>query len=168
MPDIPSAIEDLTGDYTIDPQHTRLGFVARHAMVTKVRGAFHDFDGKLSIDAEDPSRSTVEIHIRTASLDTGSEQRDGHLRSADFFDVEANPEIVFRSTSISGKGEEFTVEGDLTIKDKTNPVTIELEYTGSAKDPFGNLRAGFEGGTDVNRKDWASSGTWRSRLVGSS
>jgi polyisoprenoid-binding protein YceI len=150
----PSAIEDMTGEYQLDVAHTRLGFVARHAMVTKVRGSFKEFDGKMFINQEDPSQSTVELRIQTASVDTGQEQRDAHLRSPDFFDVENYPEMIFRTTKISGKGQDFKVKGDLTIKDTTKSVEIELEFTGSAKDPFGNMRAGFEGKTEVNRKDW--------------
>ncbi len=150
----PEAIEDLTGTYQLDPDHTRLGFVARHAMVTKVRGSFKDFDGKVTIDAEDPSQSSVELQIKTTSLDTGQEQRDAHLRSPDFFDVENHPEMLFQSTAVEGNGDKFTVKGDLTIRDVTNPVELDLEYAGSAKDPFGNLRAGFEGGGEINRKDW--------------
>jgi polyisoprenoid-binding protein YceI len=150
----PNAIEDLSGEYQLDTAHTRLGFVARHAMVTKVRGSFKEFEGKVFIDADQPGKSTVELRINTASIDTGQEQRDAHLKSPDFFDVENYPEMIFRATDISGKNEDFKVKGELTIKDTTKPVEIELEFTGSAKDPFGNMRAGFEGTTEINRKDW--------------
>lgn len=154
MTEVSAAIEDLTGEYTFDPQHTRIGFVARHAMVTKVRGSFQQFEGKLSIDAQNPSRSSVELKIDVASLTTGQDQRDAHLRSADFFDIENYPQMLFRSTEITGGGDKFECTGDLTIRDVTRPVTVGLEYTGSAKDPFGNYRIGFEGSGDVNRKDW--------------
>ena len=147
--------EQLTGTYTIDPSHSRLGFVARHAMVTKVRGGFNDFTGRVSIDGENPSRSTAEVTIQAASVDTRSEDRDGHLRSADFFDVETYPEVRFASTAIEQLSDtDYRVTGELTLRDVTNPVTFDLEYAGTAVDPFGNTRVGFEGTVVVNRKDW--------------
>jgi len=158
----PSAIDDLTGEYRLDPTHSRIGFAARHAMVTKVRGTFKQFDGKLYIDGQQPSKSSVEMRINMASIDTGEEKRDVHLRSADFFGVDDYPEMVFRSTSIEGDKTQFKITGDLTIRNTTQPVTFDLEYTGSAKDPFGNLRAGFEGGGQLNRKDWGL--TWNAPL----
>jgi polyisoprenoid-binding protein YceI len=145
----------LTGTYTIDPSHSRLGFVVRHAMVTKVRGNFADFSGTIEVDGADPAGSSVAITAQLASVDTGDEGRDGHLRSADFFDVEANPTMTFTSTGITADGDdEFKVTGDLSIRGVSRPVTIELEYTGAAKDPFGNDRIGFEGKAEINRKDW--------------
>jgi len=157
------AIQDLTGDYEIDVAHTRLGFVARHAMVTSVRGQFTDFAGRLHLDAEDPTRSTAQVTIQVASINTGQEQRDAHLRSPDFFDVEKYPEMTFTSTRAEQVGEDaFRLTGDLTIRDVTRPVTLEVTYNGSAKDPFGNLRAGFEGRATVNRKDWNL--TWNAAL----
>lgn len=149
------AIADLTGDYVIDPAHSRLGFVARHAMVTKVRGHFTDFSGVLHIDAEEPSRSTAEVTIQAASVDTGNDQRDGHLRTNDFFDVENHPTWTFRSTRAEKVGENtYRVTGDLTIKGVTHSVSLDFEHTGSAQDPWGNTRIGFEGSTTVARKDW--------------
>ena len=160
---VPSAIEDLTGDYEIDVAHTRLGFTARHAMVTSVRGSFGDFEGRAHLDAGNPSASTAELTIKTASLSTGQEQRDAHLRSGDFFDVETYPEIRFVSTAAEQIDEDtFRLTGDLTIKDVTRPVSVDFTYNGSAKDPFGNLRAGFDGRTTVNRKDWGL--TWNAAL----
>jgi len=145
----------LTGTYAIDPSHSRLGFVVRHAMVTKVRGKFGDFDGTVTVDGANPSASSVSITAKMATIDTGDEGRDGHLRSGDFFDVEAHPTMTFTSTAITPAGDdEFTVSGDLTIRGVTKPVTIDLEYTGAAKDPFGNERIGFEGKAEINRKDW--------------
>ena len=133
----------LTGSYTIDPSHSRLGFVVRHAMVTKVRGSFADFEGSVTVSAA------------MASVTTGDEGRDGHLRSADFFDVEANPTMAFVSNAIEPDGtDDYKVTGDLTIGGVTRPVTIDLEFTGAAKDPFGNDRIGFEGRAEINRKDW--------------
>ncbi|MFZ5850632.1 MAG: YceI family protein [Actinomycetota bacterium] len=157
------AIQDLTGDYEIDVAHSRLGFVARHAMVTSVRGQFADFAGRLHLDAEDPTRSTAQVTIQVASINTGQEQRDAHLRSPDFFDVEKYPEMTFTSTRAEQVGEDaFRLAGDLTIRDVTRPVTLDITYNGSAKDPFGNLRAGFEGRATVNRKDWNL--TWNAAL----
>jgi polyisoprenoid-binding protein YceI len=161
--DAPTAhLADITGDYTIDPAHSRLGFVARHAMVTKVRGEFSDFSGTAHIDASDPSRSSVAVTIGAATVSTGSKDRDGHLSSPDFFDVETYPELTFVSTEVSRDGDEWTITGDLTIKGTAKPVTIVFEQTGSAQDPFGNVRVGFEGDVTVNRKDWGL--TWNAAL----
>ena len=161
--DRPTGIEDLTGDYQLDVAHTRIYFVARHAMVTSVRGYFHEFDGRLHLDAGDPAASTAEVRIKVASLDTGQEQRDAHLRSPDFFDVETYPDMMFRSTEVVAAGEDvYRVTGDLTVRDRTRPVTLEVSFNGSAKDPFGNLRAGFEGRGVVNRKEWGLS--WNAAL----
>ena len=158
-----STTANLTGDYTIDPTHTRIGFVARHAMVTKVRGSFNEFAGSGHFDAENPSASKVELTIQAASIDTRNADRDGHLRSNDFFDMETYPEIHFVSTKIEASGDdEFEVTGDLTIKGVTKSVTIEFEFDGAATDPFGNHRIGFEGKTVINRKDWGV--TWNAPL----
>ncbi|MDZ5619486.1 YceI family protein [Nocardioides bizhenqiangii] len=156
------ALTDIAGDYTIDTSHSRLGFVARHAMVTKVRGSFEEWQGTAHIDTANPANSWVKLTINAPSVATGSADRDGHLKSADFFDVENFPELTFASTAVSRDGDEWTIAGDLTIKDVTHPVTIEFEEGGSAKDPFGNLRVGFEGETTVNRKDWGL--TWNAAL----
>jgi polyisoprenoid-binding protein YceI len=148
-------LADLTGDYRLDPAHSRLGFVARHAMVTKVRGHFREVEGQLRLDAADPSRSSAHVTVQVASISTGQEDRDTHLRSADFFDAEKFPTITFESTKAEVVGEDtYRLTGDLTIKDVTRPVVIDLEHTGSSKDPFGNYRVGFEGRAQVNRKDW--------------
>ena len=145
----------LTGDYTIDPSHTRLGFSARHAMVTTVRGQFTDFEGTAHVDAENPAASSVSLSIRPASISTGSADRDGHLVSADFFDVENHGEITFASTAVTPlDGDVVRIEGDLTMKGVTKPVAIDFAFEGSAVDPFGNQRIGFEGSLVVNRKDW--------------
>jgi polyisoprenoid-binding protein YceI len=153
----------LTGDYTIDISHSRVGFKARHAMVTNVRGSFNDFAGSIHLDGDKPEASTASVTIKVASIDTRNEQRDGHLRSNDFLSIDEFPEITFTSTGVEEKGDEtFAVTGDLTIKGVTKPVTFEVEYTGTAKDPFGNLRVGFEGTTTINRKDWGVS--WNAAL----
>jgi polyisoprenoid-binding protein YceI len=162
MAETTTALTDITGSYTLDPTHSRIGFVARHAMVTKVRGAFTEWEATADIDAANPAASSVNLTIKAASVDTGVADRDGHLASPDFFDAQTFPEITFVSTDVSRDGDEWRITGDLTIKDVTKPVTIVFEETGSAKDPFGNLRVGFEGETTVNRKDWGLS--WNAAL----
>ncbi|RHW27584.1 polyisoprenoid-binding protein [Nocardioides immobilis] len=157
-----AVLEDISGDYSIDPAHTRLGFVARHAMVTKVRGAFTEVSGTAHVDTVDPSRSSVSIAIVANSITTGQQQRDDHLRSGDFLDSEQYPEITFVSTSVDRDGDEWTIAGDLTIMGLTQPVTVPFEFTGSAKDPFGNVRIGFEGAAAIYRKDWGL--TWNAAL----
>lgn len=150
-----TAVADLSGLYTVDPTHSRFGFVARHAMVTKVRGSFTDFAGSFDMDASDWSASKAQATIQVASVDTGNEHRDSHLRANDFFDAPNYPQITFTSTRVEQTAEDtFAVTGDLTIKGTTKPATIELVYTGSAVDPFGNSRIGFEGTTTINRKDF--------------
>ena len=153
----------LTGTYAIDPTHSRIGFVARHAMVTKVRGSFNGFEGSGYFDVENPAGSRAELTIQAASIDTRNADRDGHLRSNDFFDMETYPEIRFASTSVEQvDGGNYRVTGDLTIKGITKPVTVDFEYTGAAVDPYGNQRIGLEGSTTVNRKDWGVS--WNAAL----
>jgi polyisoprenoid-binding protein YceI len=152
-----------SGTYTIDPTHTRIGFVARHAMVTKVRGSFNDFEGTAVIDTDDIAGSKAEIVIKTGSIDTRNEQRDGHLRSNDFLDIENHPEITFSTTGVSLVGEDVVrLAGDLTIKGVTRPVEVDFTFEGAAKDPFGNERVGFEGSVVINRKDWGVS--WNAAL----
>lgn len=145
---------DIAGDYVLDPAHTRIGFSARHAMVTKVRGQFDEFEGSAHVDTANPERSTVSVTIKAASVSTGQAQRDGHLKTPDFFDVETYPEITFVSTSVERDGSDWGVTGDLTINAVTKPVTVLFEETGSAQDPFGNQRVGFEGSVTINRGDW--------------
>ena len=152
------------GTWTIDPSHTRLGFVARHAMVTKVRGSFDDVAGTLVINAANPTASTAEVTVALASVNTGSADRDGHLRSPDFFDVENHTWMTFMSTGVKQDGDDFVMLGDLTIKGVTRPVELELEPNGVATDPFGNVRAGFEGETEISRKDFGL--TWNVAVEG--
>lgn len=149
-----ATLADLNGTYTLDPSHTEIGFVARHAMVTKVRGSFTEFEGSATTGAN-LENASIQLTIAAASVDTRSADRDGHLRSGDFFDVETYPTITFRSTDVvAADAETLRVTGDLTIKDVTRPVTIDFSFEGVAVDPFGNERAGFEGSVVVNRKDF--------------
>ncbi|WP_031466023.1 YceI family protein [Sciscionella sediminilitoris] len=153
----------LTGEYTIDPAHSRLGFVARHAMVTKVRGAFNEFEGTARVDGENPANSSAALAIAANSIDTRNPDRDAHLRSNDFLAMEEYPEITFRSTEITWTEQDtFEVTGDLTIKGVTRSVTVPLSFEGQATDPFGNSRIGFEGSTTINRKDFGI--TWNAAL----
>ncbi|GHF39337.1 polyisoprenoid-binding protein YceI [Amycolatopsis bartoniae] len=159
----PTQYAQLTGTYTLDPTHTRIGFVARHAMVTKVRGAFNEFTGTAQIDGENPERSSATVTIEAKSIDTRNADRDAHLRSNDFLQMDEHPQITFRSTSVKQTGEDtFDVTGDLTIKGVTKAVTIPFSYEGTAQDPFGNTRVGFEGSVVINRKDFGI--TWNAAL----
>lgn len=145
-----STINDIpAGTWTIDAAHSELGFVARHLMVTKVRGSFKDFEGTVKV-GDQITDSQVSAVAQIASIETGSADRDAHLKSADFFDVENNPTMSFVSTEVTAD----SLTGDLTIKGITKPVTFDLEFTGLATDPWGNQKAGFEASADINRKDW--------------
>ncbi len=148
------AVDDIAGDYVLDPSHTRVGFSARHAMVTKVRGQFDEFEGTAHVDTANPANSTISVTIQTASVTTGQPQRDGHLKTPDFFDIERYPHLTFVSTDVERDGTEWAITGDLTINAVTRPVAIVFEESGSAQDPFGNMRVGFEGSVAINRNDW--------------
>lgn len=150
------------GTYVIDPSHTEVGFVARHAMVTKVRGYFRDVEGTITV-ADNFARSTATATMQAGSVDTGAADRDTHLTSADFFDAEKHPSLTFESTGIRAvDGDEFVLDGVLTIKGISKPVSLRAEYNGSATDPFGNARIGFSAETDVEREDWGL--TWNAAL----
>ncbi|MGH3751138.1 MAG: YceI family protein [Pseudonocardiaceae bacterium] len=150
-----TTLDDLSGHYDLDVVHSRLGFVARHAMVTKVRGSFAEFAGSFDLDASNWPASTAQVTIQVSSVDTGNEQRNGHLRTSDFFDAPNYPQIIFTSTRVEQTAEDtFAVTGDLTIKGTTRPVTINFGYTGQALDPYGNTRAGFEGSSTIDRTDF--------------
>ena len=145
-----ASIHDLpAGTWTVDPAHSELGFVARHLMVTKVRGQFKEFEGSVKV-GDVISDSQVTAVAQLASVDTGSADRDAHLKSADFFDVENNPTMSFTSTEVT----EDSLKGDLTIKGVTKPVVFDLDFNGLATDPWGNQKAGFEATAEINRKDW--------------
>lgn len=159
-----TAVPDtITGRYELDPDHTRIGFVARHAMITKVRGTFNEFAGEGFFDADDPANTWLRLTIQAASIDTRNPDRDEHLRSNDFFAMVEHPTIEFTSTRVEEVLDgEYRVTGDLTIRGIANPVSIDFVYTGASIDPDGNERIGFEGRATVNRKDWGVS--WNETL----
>lgn len=143
----------VVGTWDIDASHSTVGFSVRHMMVSKVRGYFRDFSGEI-VTAEDPAQSTVTARINMDSIDTRQEQRDAHIRSADFFDVGNHTEMTFRSTAVATDGADWTVTGDLTIKGITKPVTLELELNGFGPDAYGGTRAGFSAKTEISRKEY--------------
>jgi polyisoprenoid-binding protein YceI len=144
--------------WKIDPAHTTVEFAVKHMMFTTVRGRFTKLEGTIEVDDEQPTRSRVEVTIDADSIDTGSADRDKHLRSADFLDVEHHARLTFASRSVRGasarEGDSFEVEGDLTIRGKTMPVTLECTYTGQGKDPWGGTRSGFSARTQIDRREW--------------
>ncbi|MET9443185.1 YceI family protein [Streptomyces sp. NPDC006610] len=161
--DVTPELAALTGDYTIDAAHTTIGFVARHAMVTNVKGKFLDFSGALHLDGTDPARSTASLDVVMDSISTGNADRDGHLKSADFFKTDEFPTMTFRSTKAEALGgDDYRITGDLSILGVTKPITIDLEFNGAAKDPFGNERVGFEGKAELLRSEWGL--TWNAAL----
>lgn len=147
--------DKVNGDWEFDPAHTRIGFSAKHAMVTTVRGAFNEVSGHLHVDTENPENSWAKVTVETGSVDTRNSQRDEHLRSADFFDSEKWPQITFVSTHIEEVDDRaFSVTGDLTIRDVTRQVMIPLALIGIEVGAYGELRAGFEGTRRLNRRDY--------------
>lgn len=154
----------LTGEWMIDPAHSRIGFSVRHAMVTTVRGAFLEYESRLYFDGRRPERSRAEISLATASVDTGVEQRDAHVVGRDFLDARSHPRIGFVSTDVQLVGKDvYRMNGDLTIRGISRPVTLDLTYIGYVTDPFGYERVGFDGTTTINRSDWGL--TYNARLA---
>jgi polyisoprenoid-binding protein YceI len=150
------------GTWTIDTAHSSVEFIVRHLMVAKVRGRFSEFSGTVHV-GDTPEASSVEVEISPASITTGDSQRDGHLQSADFFDVEHYPTIAFRSIGVrSIKGERYEVDGELTVHGESKAVTLDLEYQGSITDPFGNDKAVFSASAEIDREDWGLS--WNQAL----
>ncbi len=142
-----------TGTWQLDPTHTEVGFTVRHIM-SKVRGKFETFEGTL-VTADDITASTVNVSVELASINTGTADRDNHLRSGDFFNVETNPTMTFASTGVVQKSDsDFVVTGDLTIKDITKPFELNVEFLGEGKDPWGGTRVGVEATGQISRKDW--------------
>jgi polyisoprenoid-binding protein YceI len=140
----------VVGTWDIDASHSTVGFVVRHMMVSKVRGFFRDFSGEI-VTAEDPTQSTVTATIDLGSIDTRQEQRDAHIRSADFFDVDNHPTMTFRSTGVRADGADWIVDGELTLKGNTKPVSLALELNGFGPDAYGGTRAGFSARTEISR-----------------
>lgn len=141
--------------WLIDPAHSMLEFRAKHMMFTTVRGQFNKFEGKLDLDMQSPEKSQIEGSVEVNSINSGDENRDTHLRSEDFFDVENHPKMTFRSTKIERKADnEFKVQGDLTIRGTTRSITWDVEVAELGKDPWGNPRLGFSAETKLNRKDF--------------
>jgi len=141
--------------YTLDRNHTRLEFSAKHMMVTTVRGSFEDFAGTVEVEGDDPTTARATVTVKTASLWTGVEMRDNHLRSDDFFGVEKYPEMTFQSTAVEKTGDDtYKVTGELTIRDVTRPITLDVEIEGQIIDPWGNERVGLAARGRLNRKDW--------------
>jgi polyisoprenoid-binding protein YceI len=157
-----TAATPAIGTWRLDPSHTVIGAVARHLMVTKVRGRFTSFDGAIHV-GERPESSWAEVQIDAASIETGNEQRDGHLRSPDFLDVERFPKLAFRSTVVERIGEDsLRVTGDLTIRDVTRPVTLDVTFDGVVADPWGGQRAGFTLRGEIDREAFGM--TWNVAL----
>jgi polyisoprenoid-binding protein YceI len=158
-------VEDITvpeaGTYVIDPAHSVVEFVVRHLGLAKVRGRFNDFEGSVEI-AEDPMRSSARATVQAASIDTRNADRDTHLRSPEFLDVEDHPTLEFRSSGMRREGAAWLMDGELTVRGETRPATLDLEFEGSAKDPWGNVRLGFSASTEVNREDFGL--TWNQAL----
>ena len=143
----------VAGTWAIDPVHSEVSFVVRHMMISKVRGRFDTFEGTI-VTAEDPAESTVTASVDLSSISTGQEQRDAHIRSADFFEVEKYPTMTFASTGVRADGADFLLDGNLTLKGVTKPVTFKLEVSGFGPDAYGGTRCGFSATTQINRHDY--------------
>lgn len=141
------------GSYEIDPTHSSASFEVRHLGLSKVRGGFESFSGSVVI-ADDPTQSSVEVDLDAASFTTGNEDRDGHVKSPDFLDVENHPTLTFRSTAVRQEGDDWKVDGELTVKEAARPVTLDVEFEGAGEDPWGNGRIAFSATTEVDRGDW--------------
>lgn len=144
--------------WQIDPNHSSVEFAVKHMMFTTVRGRFKDVKGTITADEDNPDASVVEVEIAAASIDTGVADRDTHLRSADFLDVESQPAITFRSKRVAGaakrEGDKFKLTGDLTIRAKTMEITLDCEYEGTGTDPWGGTRAGARATAEIDRREW--------------
>ena len=146
----------IAGRWEIDPVHSEVSFVVRHMVVSKVRGRFDRFSGTIVTD-EDFARSSVNVTIEASSVNTNEPNRDNHVRSADFLDVENFPSITFQSTVVRSEGDRFSIDGELTIRGATRPVTLDVEVNGFTPDPYGGTRAGFSATTEINRQDFGVS-----------
>jgi polyisoprenoid-binding protein YceI len=146
----------IAGTWTVDPVHSEVSFIVRHMMVSKVRGRFDAFTGAVTT-ADDPLQSSVTASVDLNTVNTGEPNRDNHIRSADFFEVEKHPTMTFQSTAVRPDGDNFLLDGDLTIRGTTRPVTFQLEVNGFGPDAYGGTRAGFSATTEINRHDWGVS-----------
>ncbi len=153
----------VVGSWTLDPVHTEIGFVVRHMMVSKVRGRFEKFTASITT-APNPLDSRAEVEVDLSSITTGNDQRDGHLRSSDFFDVETTPKMTFTSTGLRHDGGDYVLDGDLTIRGVTKPVSLSVEIGGFGPDSYGGTRAGFSATTEINRNDFGVS--WNAAVEG--
>ncbi len=149
------------GSFSIDPTHSSASFQVRHLGLSKVRGGFESFSGTVEV-AEDPTQSSVEVSLDAASFTTGNADRDTHVKSADFLDVETFPTLTYRSTGVRQDGDDWKVDGDLTVKDVTRPVTLDVEFEGAGEDPWGNGRIAFSASTEIDRDDFGI--TWNQAL----
>jgi polyisoprenoid-binding protein YceI len=156
------AAKGIKTAWKLDPVHSIVEFSAKHLMITTVKGRITDVEGTIYTDEKDPKNSSVEATLKAISIDTRTDQRDQHLRSADFLNVEKFPEIKFRSTRIEGQKKEFKLTGDLTIRDVTKPITLDVQFEGETKDPWGGLRVGFSAKGKIDRRDWGL--TWNQAL----
>ena len=158
--------QPTVGTWTIDPAHSLVEFAAKHMMITTVKGRLADVQGRITIDEGSPERSRVEVEFGAASIDTRSEQRDQHLRSGDFLDVERFPTLTFRSTRVEGsplaEGGDFKVVGDLTIRGVTREVTLDATFEGRGTDPWGAEKVSFSASTKIDRRDFGL--TWNAAL----
>ena len=157
-----SAVSAATTAWALDPVHSQVRFGVRHMMISTVKGSFQELDGTIHLNDDAFNDSAVEVTIDAASIDTGNEDRDGHLKSGDFLVVEEHPELTFRSTSVEGTPEDFRIHGELTIRGTTREVTLQGEELGRGTDPWGNPRVGFEASTSISRKDFGL--TWNQTL----
>ncbi len=148
--------------YTVDPVHSQVHFKVAHLMISSVRGEFNDYTAAIEADPADRTVQSVRATVKTASIDTKNQKRDDHLRSPDFFDAANHPDMTFESTRIVGQGDDIVVYGDLTIRGTTRPVELRGRFAGEVKDPWGNVKAGFEAATTINRKDYGL--TWNKAL----
>ena len=158
---VTGATVPVAGTYVLDPTHSSISFSVRHLGLAKVRGGFEVRSGTIVI-AEDPTQSSVEAVIDASSFNTGTADRDAHVRSADFLDVEQYPDITFRSTGVRQAGDSWQIDGELTVRDVTRPVTLDVEFEGSEQDPWGNGRIAFSASTEINREDFGI--TWNQAL----
>ena len=157
---VPGATTKTT--WKLDPSHTLVEFSAKHLMITTVKGRITDVEGTIVMDEKNPRNSSVEATLKAVSIDTRTEQRDQHLRSADFLNAELFPEIKFRSTRIEGDKDSFKLTGDLTIRDVTRPITLDIRFEGQQTDPWGGERIGFSGSGKIDRRDFGL--TWNQAL----